>query len=59
MRDIVLFFLMIIGIVNVVASTALVIINVISPLSFRFNISFLAIICAFCAVNISIFYGWI
>ena len=58
-RETIIVILMLIGIVNVAASVGLVVANFISPLSLRFNLSFLAVTCAFCAVNVSMFYGWL
>jgi hypothetical protein len=57
-RSDVLFYLMVISLLNVVASAVLVVVNFVSPVSLRLNLSFLAVTSGFCAVNVAIFNGW-
>ena len=52
-------FLVWISIGAVVASFAVVVFNVISPLSLRFNLAWLGVMCAFGAFSIANFYDWI
>lgn len=52
-------FLVFVSIATVMASVVIVIINVTFPLSLRFNLVWLAAMCAFCALSMASFYDWI
>lgn len=58
-REEVIIALMPLSILAVVASFILVVWNAVSPLSLRFNLSFLAVACVLCAINAAMFYRWI
>jgi len=58
MRDDFIFFLLLLTIANVIASVAVVAINLLSPLSMRFNLSYLAATCLLGGINVAMYYRW-